>query len=68
MNRYKKDRFVLFLDSLTTIITILKYLCLIAYILLYILYSLYSVSYIICEAAMPRSSEATMPIRLPTGS
>lgn len=60
MNRYKKDRFELFLDSLTTILTILRFLCVIAYILLYILYSLYIVSYII--------SEATKFLTLPSGS
>jgi hypothetical protein len=38
MNKYKKDRFELFLDSITSTLTILRFLCVIAYIFIYILY------------------------------
>jgi hypothetical protein len=36
---YKKDRFELFLDFLTTILKILRFLCVIAFVILYIIYA-----------------------------
>ena len=36
---YKKDRFELFLDFLTTILKIMRFLCVIAFVILYIIYA-----------------------------
>ncbi len=47
MNKYKKDRFELFLDLITSTLTILRFLCVIAFIFIYILYILYMFAYIL---------------------